>query len=153
MLPARRYPNILCLTANEKDFSLSLEMTIWEKRYSPPFLWKEGVSTLAPSLGRGCRAQRGGVGFLFCGEAASSLPSPRGEGFVHRYCFPHISYIRSDDMGIAVSPFRSLPPRNSISIRAIKPPCGATYIAPQGGLYISTGAIPCHPAGGKGDPC
>ena len=29
MLPARRYPNILCLTANEKDFSLSLEMTIW----------------------------------------------------------------------------------------------------------------------------
>ena len=29
MLPARRYPHILCLTANEKDFSLSLEMTIW----------------------------------------------------------------------------------------------------------------------------
>ena len=29
------------------------------------FLWKEGVSTRAPSLGRGCRAQRGGVGFLF----------------------------------------------------------------------------------------
>ena len=27
------------------------------------FLWKEGVFTLAPSLGRGCRAQRGGVGF------------------------------------------------------------------------------------------
>ena len=26
---------------------------------------KEGVSTLAPSLGRGCRAQRGGVGFPF----------------------------------------------------------------------------------------
>ena len=41
---------------------------------------KEGASTRAPSLGRGCRAQRGGVGFLFCGEAASSLPSPRGEG-------------------------------------------------------------------------
>ena len=37
---------------------------------------KEGVSTRAPSLGRGCRAQRGGVGFLFCGEAASSLRSP-----------------------------------------------------------------------------
>ena len=32
---------------------------------------KEGVSTQAPSLGRGCRAQRGGVGFLFCGEAAA----------------------------------------------------------------------------------
>ena len=37
---------------------------------------KEGVSTQAPSLGRGCRAQRGGGGFLFGGEAASSLPSP-----------------------------------------------------------------------------
>ena len=41
-----------------------------------PPLWgtsfhrKEGVSTLAPSRGRGCRAQRGGVGFLFCGEAS-----------------------------------------------------------------------------------
>ena len=34
MLPARRYPHILCLTANEKDFSLSLEMTILGKRHS-----------------------------------------------------------------------------------------------------------------------
>ena len=33
------------------------------------------MTTRAPTLGRGCRAQRGGVGFLFCGEAASSLPS------------------------------------------------------------------------------
>ena len=38
-----------------------------------------------------------------------SPPSPRGEGFVHRYCFPHISCIHSDDRGIAVSPYRSLP--------------------------------------------
>ena len=43
---------------------------------STSFQRKEGASTRAPSLGRGCRAQRGGVGFLFCGEAASSLPSP-----------------------------------------------------------------------------
>ena len=54
----------------------------------PPFLRgtsfhrKEGVSTRAPSFGRGCRAQRGGVGFLFCGEAASSLPSPCRESSV-----------------------------------------------------------------------
>ena len=41
---------------------------------------KEEVSTRAPSLGRGCRAQRGGVGFFFCGEAASSLPSTLGKG-------------------------------------------------------------------------
>ena len=37
---------------------------------------KEGVSTRAPSLGRGCRAQRGGVGFLFCGEAATTTLNP-----------------------------------------------------------------------------
>ena len=30
MFPARRYPHILCLAANEKDFSLLLEMTIRE---------------------------------------------------------------------------------------------------------------------------
>ena len=40
------------------------------------------MSTQAPSLGRGYRAQRGGVGFLFCGEAASSLLSPIGKGCV-----------------------------------------------------------------------
>lgn len=45
-------------------------------------------------------------------------------------------------MGIAPSPYRSLFPYwNSIPIRTIKPPCGAICIAPQGGLYISTGAI------------
>ena len=43
---------------------------------------KEGVSTRAPFFGRGCRAQRGGVGFLFCGQAASSLPSPCRESGV-----------------------------------------------------------------------
>ncbi len=88
MFPTRRYPHILCLTANEKDFSLSLEMTIWGKRHSPPFLWKEGVSTRVPSLGRGCRAQRGGVSFLFCGEAASSLPSPLGKALSIGIVFP-----------------------------------------------------------------
>ena len=38
-----------------------------------------------------------------------SPPSPRGEGFVRRYCFPHISCIRFDDRGIAISSYRSLP--------------------------------------------
>ena len=46
------------------------------------FHMKEGVSTRAPSFGRGCRAQRGGVGFLFCGEATSSVPSPCRESCV-----------------------------------------------------------------------
>ena len=36
---------------------------------------KEGVSTQAPSLGRGSRAQRGGVGFLFAAKPPPlSLP-------------------------------------------------------------------------------
>ena len=70
---------------------------------------KEGVSTLAPSLGRGCRAQRGGVGFFFCGEAASSLLSPREEGFVRRYSFSTYACIRFDFMGKAVFSYRSLP--------------------------------------------
>ena len=82
------------------------------------FLRKEGVYTRAPSLGRGCRAQRGGVGFLFRRRSGAlvngaletiffalfhtartlsgslcSPPSPRGEGFVRRYSFsPRILY-------------------------------------------------------------
>ena len=40
------------------------------------FQRKEGVTARAPSLGRGCRAQRGGVGFLFAAE-----PPP--------LCLPH----------------------------------------------------------------
>ena len=51
---------------------------------------KEGVSTRAPSLGRGCRAQRGGIGFLFCGEAASSLPSPSGKALCREKRHPRI---------------------------------------------------------------
>ena len=52
---------------------------------------KEGVSTRAPSLGRGCRAQRGGVGFLFFGgEAASSLPSPLGKALCLEKRYPRI---------------------------------------------------------------
>ena len=93
---------------------------------------KEGVSTLAPSLGRGCRAQRGGVGFFFCGVRVLSLtahlddfpcsfssrqcpirpygaPSPRGEGFVRRYGFSTYACIRFDVMGEAVFSYRPLP--------------------------------------------
>ena len=87
---------------------------------------------LAPSLGRGCRAQRGGVGFFFCGVRVLSLtahlddfpcsfssrqcpicpygePSPRGEGFVRRYSFFTYACIRSDVMGEVVFSYRSLP--------------------------------------------
>ena len=38
---------------------------------------KEGVSTLAPSLGRGCRAQRGGVGFRSGNEKKWEETFPR----------------------------------------------------------------------------
>ena len=70
---------------------------------------KEGMTSRAPSLGRGCRAQRGGVGFLFCGEAASSLPSPCRESFVRRYCFSTYACIRFDGARKAAFSYRSLP--------------------------------------------
>ena len=37
---------------------------------------KEGVSTRAPSYGRGCRAQRGGVGFLLGRRSRHESPEP-----------------------------------------------------------------------------
>ena len=38
MFPVIRHPRLFCLTANEKDFSLSLEMTLREGGTLPPFL-------------------------------------------------------------------------------------------------------------------
>ena len=96
MLPARRYPHILCLTANEKDFSLSLEMTIWGKRHPriaafpigeggprqrrSGALVNDALETIFPALFHTARTLSGSL---------RSPPSPRGEGFVS---------------GIAVSP-------------------------------------------------
>ena len=45
---------------------------------------KEGVSTRAPSLGRGCRAQRGGVGFLFVRRSRLLFAFPIGKSVVLR---------------------------------------------------------------------
>ena len=56
---------------------------------------KEGVSTRAPSLGRGCRAQRGGVGFLFGRRSRLLFTFPLGKGVVSRK---------------AASSYHSLPP-------------------------------------------
>ena len=94
---------------------------------------KEGVSTRAPSFGRGCRAQRGGVGFLFCGARVLSYngaletipplfhtartlsgslrspPSPHGEGFIRRYSFSTHACIRFDDARKPAFSYRSLP--------------------------------------------
>ena len=44
------------------------------------FQRKEGVSTQAPSLGRGCRAQRGEVGFLFGRRSRLLFAFPFEEG-------------------------------------------------------------------------
>ena len=41
---------------------------------------KEGMTTRAPSLGRGCRAQRGGVGFLFLRRSRLLFAFPMGKG-------------------------------------------------------------------------
>ncbi len=45
---------------------------------------KEGVSTRAPSLGRGCRVQRGEVGFLFRRRSRLLFAFPIGKGVVSR---------------------------------------------------------------------
>ena len=44
---------------------------------------KEGVSTRAPSFGRGCRAQRGGVGFLFAAKPPPLCLSYWGRLFLY----------------------------------------------------------------------
>ena len=64
---AVRYSGTAANSATETISPLSFHPAI---PIQPPplrgtsFQRKEGVSTQAPSLGRGCRAQRGGVGFL-----------------------------------------------------------------------------------------
>ena len=65
---------------------------------------KEGVSTRAPSLGRGCRAQRGGVGFLFRWRSRLLFAFPIGEGFAR-------------GNGILVS--SSIPRKNDRLLRAV----------------------------------
>ena len=42
---------------------------------------------LAPSFGRGCRAQRGGVGFLLGRQSRLLFAFPIGEGFVSSVLF------------------------------------------------------------------
>ena len=99
---------------------------------------KEGVSTRAPSLGRGCRAQRGGVGFLFWRRSGTlandaletiffalfhpartlsgslrSPPSSRGEGF-------------AGGNGILVS--SSIPRKNDRLLRAVVFMCITCYL-------------------------
>ena len=53
MFPVIRHPRLFCLTANEKDFSLSLEMTMREAAFS--LLPLEGGAPkgrrLAPAIG------------------------------------------------------------------------------------------------------
>ena len=72
MLPARRYPHILCLTANEKDFSLSLEMTMRGKGFA---IGKAVFSLLPPEGGAP-------KGRMLDGDSGISetKPPPRGEG-------------------------------------------------------------------------
>ena len=71
---------------------------------------KEGMTTRAPSLGRGCRAQRGGVGFLFLRRSRLLFVFPMGKGFVRRYCFSTYACIRSDNARKAIFSFRKPSP-------------------------------------------
>ena len=89
-----------CIPLCKKDPSTALGMTIRGMRYPHPtsapsghLLPEEGGSIHAsPFLWKGRGAQRGGVGFLFCGEAASSLPSPMRKAacssYRHGQAFP-----------------------------------------------------------------
>ena len=72
MLPVPRTPHSLCLTANEKDFSLSLEMTMRGKGFA---IGKAAFSLL-PLEGGGPKGRRldGDSGI------SDTKPSPRGEG-------------------------------------------------------------------------
>ena len=58
---------------------------------------KEGVYTRAPSPGRGCRAQRGGVGFLFRRRSRLLFAFPIGEGFAGEtvFSFLHPSHAKT----------------------------------------------------------
>ena len=83
---------------------------------------KEGVTARAPSFGRGCRAQRGGVGLLFCGAWVRSYI------VCLKRIFP-LSFIPS----VPYPPLRgTFPSRGRLTIRgnpAIKRPSGiAPYI-------------------------
>ena len=74
---------------------------------APPSRGRRELSTRAPSLGRGCRAQRGGVGFLFCGQAASSLPSLSGKALCQEKRYPRFAAFPIGEgfvSGIAASP-------------------------------------------------
>ena len=54
MFPVIRHPRLFCLTANEKDFSLSLEMTMREGGTLPPSPPEGGAPKgrrLAPAAG------------------------------------------------------------------------------------------------------
>ena len=72
MLPVPRTPHSLCLTANEKDFSLSLEMTMRGKGFA---IGKAAFSLL-PMEGGAPKGRRldGDSGI------SETKPSPRGEG-------------------------------------------------------------------------
>ncbi len=114
---------------------------------------KEGVSTLAPSFGRGCRAQRGGVGFLFCGEAASSLLSLLGKG--DRVSGARVLSLTAHLRRIFLLafipplPYPSLrgtfPSRGRLFILAAKPP--SSFLIPHSGRAFIPHQGAAHPTG------
>ena len=96
MFPACRSSHILCLAANEKDFSLSLEMTIWGKRYPRIVAF--------PIVEGGPRSGARVLSYIACLRRSSSLffiplePYPArsarhlphaGKAVCQEYRFPH----------------------------------------------------------------
>ena len=71
------------------------------------FLWKEGMFTRAPSLGRGCRAQRGGIGFLFGRRSRLLFAFPIGKGVVLRKAVDRV--LSYNDALETISPLSFIP--------------------------------------------
>ena len=102
------------------------------------------------------------TGFHAASTLSGSLrspPSPRGEGFVHRYCFSTHACIRSVDMGIAVLSYRSLPHGGRLGIwergrtnKKGEPKWFAFFACPTSLRQRGRWSLPCEgpKAGGTG---
>ena len=117
---------------------------------------KEGVSTLAPSLGRAAERSEAGLASFFCGEAASSLLSLLGKGdcasgarvlsltahlrrIFHLF---HLSFIPP----VPYPPLRgTFPSRGRLFILAAKPPL--SFLIPHSGRAFIPDQGAAHPTG------
>ncbi len=132
---ANNFLNLIALPLRGKALSVGNTAFLTQP---PPlrgtsFHRKEGVSTRAPSLGRGCRAQRGGVGFLFW----AAKPPP--------LCLPHWGRGTAPAVDRVLSyivDLRRSPPLFFIPLEPY-PACSARHL-PHAGKALSVGIVFPH---------